>query len=509
MRVLYVDVDSLRPDHLGCYGYDRDTSPTVDRLASEGHRFTNYYASDVPCLPSRTALFGGRLGYHTGVDNHGGRVADRRRTGQRRGFRYPDDLVSWPSALGEAGLHTVSISPFPHRHDAWHVLEGVDEYYNTGKNGHELGSEVAAVAEEWLSTHAAEDDWFCHVNFWDPHAPYNVPKSYDAPFTTDASLEWLTEERLADQREQYGPHNALDPHGVGHDWGGTHDVPRMPDEIETLADAERWVDGYDVGVRYMDDHLGELLDVLEDAGVYEETLVVVSADHGENLGELNVYGDHQTADEHTCRLPLILRGPGVEQGVDDGLRYHVDLAPTVTELVGGDVPDGWNGASFADSLTGREATGDGEETESEAGTGRDFLVLTQGAWAAQRGVRWNDWLLLRTYHDGYKEALDGTMLFDLAADPHETTDLSDERPEVVEAGLARLQRWTEHHAQRATGRDETQSPKDVIDPLWELLAEGEPFHVRGRAAAYAAHLREQGHPALADRVERDVHRPDP
>ena len=72
MRILYIDIDSQRPDHLGCYGYHRDTSPNIDRIAREGVRYDNYYVSDAPCLPSRTALWSGRHGIHTGVINHGG-----------------------------------------------------------------------------------------------------------------------------------------------------------------------------------------------------------------------------------------------------------------------------------------------------------------------------------------------------------------------------------------------------------------------------------------------------
>ena len=72
MRLLYVDIDSLRTDHLGCYGYHRNTSPNIDQLAAESTRFTNVYISDAPCLPSRTALWSGRNGFHTGVVNHGG-----------------------------------------------------------------------------------------------------------------------------------------------------------------------------------------------------------------------------------------------------------------------------------------------------------------------------------------------------------------------------------------------------------------------------------------------------
>ena len=76
MRILYIDIDSLRPDHLSCYGYPRQTSPNIDALAAEGVRFVNFYATDTPCLPSRTAFFGGRFGTVTGVVNHGGVYAD-------------------------------------------------------------------------------------------------------------------------------------------------------------------------------------------------------------------------------------------------------------------------------------------------------------------------------------------------------------------------------------------------------------------------------------------------
>ena len=72
MRVLYLDIDTLRPDHLGCYGYHRNTSPNIDRLASEGVRFDNCYVSDSPCLPSRAALYTGQCGIRNGAINHGG-----------------------------------------------------------------------------------------------------------------------------------------------------------------------------------------------------------------------------------------------------------------------------------------------------------------------------------------------------------------------------------------------------------------------------------------------------
>ena len=77
MRILYIDIDTLRADHLGCAGYHRNTTPNIDALAAEGVRFSNVYASDVPCLPSRTALITGMFGIRNGVANHGGMTAER------------------------------------------------------------------------------------------------------------------------------------------------------------------------------------------------------------------------------------------------------------------------------------------------------------------------------------------------------------------------------------------------------------------------------------------------
>ena len=75
MRILYIDIDALTPSHLGCYGYHRNTSPTIDELAATGLRCSNVYTSDAPCLPSRTALYSGRFGIHTGVVGHGATAA--------------------------------------------------------------------------------------------------------------------------------------------------------------------------------------------------------------------------------------------------------------------------------------------------------------------------------------------------------------------------------------------------------------------------------------------------
>lgn len=492
MRILYIDCDSLRPDHLGCYGYHRDTSPNVDRLAAEGRRFTNYYAADTPCNPSRTGLYTGRFGIHTGVVDHGGLYADPRRHGNDRRFSYPGKFRSWIGAMKAAGLDTVMVSPFPARHDAWQVLEGVTEFYDVGAGGSDSADVIYTGAEPWLDDHAAEDDWFLTVNFWDPHTPYDTPESYGDPFANDPAPDWLTDEMIRERYESYGPHSAHVPHSASADFSGVRDLPRTPDAIESREDYVRWINGYDTGIRYMDDYIGRLLDLLESKGVREETLILVSADHGEQQGELNVWGDHHLADHATARVPLIATGPGVEPGVDDDLHYQLDLPPTVMDLLGAESPAGWDGESFAPSLAAGESAG------------RDYLVVSNMAWACQRGVRWDDWMLLRTYHDGLKQWVNDVMLFDLSVDPHETTNLAGERPDVVEEGLAKLGRWVDDRLGEAANGERggnPGTPDGVTDPLWEVLRAGGPFHTRGREAKYAAHLRDVGREEQAAEIE--------
>ena len=480
MRILYLDCDTLRADHLGCYGYHRNTSPTIDAIAAEGVRFTECWASDVPCLPSRTALFSGRFGIHTGVVNHGGLAADLRHEGPPRGFKSRFSHTTWMHLLRQCGVHTATISPFAERHSAWWFYAGFSEVYNPGKSGHEIADDISPIALDWLERNAKRDNWFLHINFWDPHTPYRTPLEYGNPFENDPPPDWLTAERIREHYQGYGPHSAQD---LWYYSAGTPEdlkrYPRVPASIASLDDFKRFIDGYDVGIRYMDDHIARILEALERQGVLDETAIIVSADHGENQGELNIYGDHHTADRPTANIPLIIRWPGMWRGVDRAFHNNVDLAATVVELLGGEVPEEWDGISFAETL------------RTGAPCGRDWLVVSQMAWACQRSVRFGPWLLTRTYHDGLKD-LRPVMLFNLQDDPHETSDLADERPEVVREGLALLERWTAEMMER--------SPYET-DPLWTVMREGGPYHTRGHLASYCAHLRATGRAHHAEALE--------
>jgi choline-sulfatase len=480
MRILYLDLDTLRPDHLGCYGYHRNTSPHIDQIASEGIRFENCYASDAPCLPSRAALFNGRLGIHTGAVGHGGTAADLRIEGAARSFWNARDRMPWMMALANQGIYTVSVSPYAERHGAWWFYHGFREMYNPGKKGGERADEVAPYALDWLKRNARRDNWFLHVNFWDPHTPYRTPEEYGNPFTDETAPGWLTEEMIQEHYQGYGPMSAHETGTRARLRGPSQrSWPRLPEQLACRADFRKWIDGYDVGIRYADDHVGMILEELGAQGILDETIIMVSSDHGENQGELNVYGDHQTADQITCRVPLIVRWPGIaEPRVDQALHYQADWAATMLELVDAEVPPLWDGVSFAPALR------EGEEE------GRDFVVISQCAWSCQRGVRVGPWMMIRTYHDGMKD-FPPIMLFDLEQDPHETTNLAQERPEVVNECLALLEQW--HGEMMATSLHDA-------DPMWTVIREGGPFHTRGHYPAYIERLRETGRSHHAEKL---------
>ncbi|NOZ27319.1 MAG: sulfatase, partial [Chloroflexi bacterium] len=448
MRILYIDIDTLRPDHLGCYGYHRNTSPNIDALAERAVRFDNCYVTDAPCLPSRAALWSGRCGFHTGVVGHGGTAADPFIEGPTRGFRDIFWATCWMTALRRAGFRTVTVSPFGERHGAWHWYAGFSEIYNPGKGGMEIADDVTPIALDWIRRNARDDNWFLHINYWDPHTPYRTPEAFGNPFQDDPLPDWLTEEVRQRSWEGFGPHSAQEPHG----WGGEtfyQNYPRIPAQLDSMEAVRRWIDGYDVGIRYADEHVGRILNALADEGVLDETVIMVSSDHGENQGELNVWGDHQTADHITSRVPLLVRWPGLtdEPRVDRALHYHYDWAATLIELVGGQVPDNWDGRPFTAAFRqGREE-------------GRPYLVVSQNAWSCQRSVRFDDYICLRTYHDGYKQ-LEPVMLFDLANDPHEQHDLAAERPDLVDRAMGMLAEW--HHEMAATSRHN-------VDPMMTVL----------------------------------------
>lgn len=479
MRVLFIDIDTLRPDHMGCYGYERNTTPNFDGIAREGVRFDNYYCSDAPCLPSRAALISGMFGIHNGAVGHGGTAADRRITGEDRGFRDPIDQNNFNNIFRKAGMYTASISTFPERHSSFWFNAGFNETHNVGGGGSESGEKVLPVALDWIDRRGSEEEWFLHLHLWDPHTPYRAPLEFGNPFENEPLPKWITEDVLKEHIKHVGPHSINEINM--YDDIENPKYPRHPGSAEDMKGLRRIIDGYDTGISYADYLIGQVFEALKEKGIFEDTAVIITSDHGENFGELGIYGEHATADHATCHIPMIIKWPeGKKDFVDKGLHYNVDICPTMSELLAVKPYEKWDGISYAPSIL------QGEDT------GRDYLVLSQCAHVCQRSVKFGDWLYMRTYHDGFR-LFDKEMLFNINEDQYEQNNLASSHQEICDKAARLLLQWHDDMMSCSTS---------VIDPLWTVMSEGGPFHTIGYLDKYIERLRETGRKEGADKLAK-------
>jgi arylsulfatase A-like enzyme len=483
MRILYVDVDSLRPDRLGCYGYGRPTSPNIDAVAREGVVFTNYFCSDSPCVPSRAGTFSGRPGIRNGVVAHEDtpsgnalRYANHEHEGSRpvygAGLERYRPAPTLAHLLAHSGVNTVSFSSFADRHLAGWFHFGFRRFdLASPKGGDEDAGEINAMFLPWLRRHATEDRWFAHLNYWDPHTLYAEPLEYAERMAEYPAPAWPDEEVIQEQQDLVGVRTPRTLWAAFEN-GGKSPVPTMPHRIARRGDFEHLANGYDGAIRYLDEHLGRVFDEIEAQGVLDETAVIISADHGEAFGELGQYMDHGSASPAVHRVPLIVRWPGVTDGADGSRRgellYNLDLTPTVAEALGLEVPEGWCGRSFLPLLSGRRAA-----------QPRGGLVLAHGLHTRQRAVLDGRYLYVRTYHPGLFP-YPPQMLFDLVDDPHQTNDLAQREPSRVASMDEDLRVWEAENV-AATG---------LTDPMRDI--QGQPPSTFATLEEYAGRLRDQG-----------------
>jgi len=440
VRILFCDVDTLRADHTGPYGYPRAITPNLDEVARHGAVLESCYASDTPCAPSRAAFTSGQLGITTGAIGNFGPAADIKMFQRTRYGPF------FGGHLYRHGTYTASISCFPERHMAYWYIGNFREWAmpSLSNGDDEDARDVAAAACDWLRRHGREEDWFLQVHFWDPHIPYMEDQRwFEHAAESGPPPAWPDEEAIAGHGALYGPHTALDLHEGDGSWAvpppPSPNAVTMPDAIRNRRDFEQLITGYDGAIAYWDHHLGRILEQLGSLGILEETAIIVTSDHGESFGEHGVYGDHPMANEANHHVPMVISWPSVttslapERRRISGLIYHLDLCPTICELLNLPVPGGWDGRSFAPALRG------------EPFSGRDHLVLSHGAYTYQRALRTPEHLYIATLHPGLWP-IEREQLFAIDRDPHMTRDLSAERPGTARALAARLEEWRHEHA---------------------------------------------------------------
>ena len=420
MNVIFISMDTLRADHLGCLGYERQLTPNLDRIASEGSLFTHTFASDIPTQPSHTAIFTGRFGANTGIVSH---------------FHPPARLdadISWlPTIFQQSDYATGAVDHLFAMKD-W-FIRGYTDYMPPPGRSRSPGSVIVDIGTQWLDEHVKED-FFLFLHFWDAHIPYLPPQPYKHRYTSASSLrrDPDIEEKLR-SRPTYPLF-----------------AENLYKHLDAIPNVDYIADLYDAEVAYLDYEIGRLFDYLRRVGVLDKTMVVLFGDHGENMTEHDAWFDHAGLYDSVVHVPLLIWAPGVVPASEvDALVSTVDIKPTVLDFLGLPAVSGLDGRTLRPL------------TEGSTEPHRDVVFLSECTWQAKRGLRTPEWKYIRSIDSGVYSR-DGVELYDIQLDPTEQTNLAAGKPEIVGQLDALLTTWLQSELR---GRP---------DPMEEVVEMGLP-----------------------------------
>jgi len=390
---------------MGCAGHPVVQTPNLDRLAAEGAMFENAYTPCPVCTPARASFFTGRYAHQLGTwDNaipYDGSVPGLSHVLAGHGQRL--------TTFGKLDFHPEAEYkgldahlPLQRTHPQYEsFFRGQDIAIDSAQRFRQMGisdhpprdDKVLQGAVEWLrSKRGSEEPWILYTGFLDPHFPFYVDEErwnrYNALVTDVPDVARPPFDELNE------PLRLLRRHFRGEDA-----------DAETVRRAHV---GYYAMTSRLDDSVGLLLDTLRECGLEENTLVIYTSDHGEQLGHHGLWWKCCMYEE-SARVPLLMRGPGIRGGTAVKAPVSlIDLLPTVCDAAGVPLPDGLPGRSLLPL-----ARGQGDAARA------DFAFSEYHAHGVPSGmymVRWDRWKYV--YYSGY-----GAQLFDLAADPAETVNV--------------------------------------------------------------------------------------
>jgi arylsulfatase A-like enzyme len=410
-NVVLIALDTQRADHLGCYGYERPTSPAIDGFAATGTVFERCYAPNIPTHPSFTTMFSGKEAITHDIVNIGGKVPIR------EGVRL------LPEILADAGYATAAVDSMGR-----HFTRGFEQYHHyewdrsdpTVLRMAETVNEKAIPAIKELM--GGDRPFFCFLHYWDPHTPLLPPPEYQSLYYPNG-------------RDPYDPNN----HSMDEAWSWEPFKWYFHDWMPGVTDADYLINLYDGEVTYLDSQLAHVFEAL--APIREDTIVIITADHGENLNEQLGYFDHHGLYEQNIRVPLIISWPGhLPAGRRvPGFVQNVDLAQTILDLLGVPQREDMEGLSLLPALYGLRDGNYGE------------IYLSEATWEVKRAIRTDRWKLIRSIEpDPHGRPM--VELFDLEADPAEQHNLAGAEPGKVSELQRRLDEWVGKRLAE-TGRD--------------------------------------------------------
>jgi len=402
-NIVLIGIDSLRADHLSCYGYPRLTTPHIDHFAQEGTLFERTYSAFIPTTSGYASML-------TGMDVLSTQVVALRHKGPMR-----PEIKTLAEVLREAGYNTTSVgfSGNP-------ASRGFDTYldyaawgsWDEGRSPKAQNLNAAAIPE--LDRLAKQKQpFFLFLRHMDPHAPYLPPEPFERTFYHGKELD--------PRNKSMDPVMAFKPF---RDFFASWMPPGIHDKDYVIAQ-------YDGAIAYMDACIQTILTVLESRGILDKTIVVINSDHGETLYDHECYFDHHGIYDNTLHVPLIIRYPRRLPGSlrVAGYNRQQDLMPTLMELAGiEDDEIGFDGRSLMELVRGESASFDSS------------FYITECTWMRKHGWRTPQWKLIHALEPDF-HFKPPVELYDLVQDPEENVNLADALPSVVAELTREMETW--------------------------------------------------------------------
>lgn len=446
-NVVLISLDTVRADHLSCYGYQRRTTPHLDELAEDGLRFRNCAATSNWTLPTHASMFTGLY-----PESHGARFYSPEEIGsgyeeeQETEGRLPEKCLTLAEILNTAGYRTGAIvANFGYLGHKFQLDQGFEHYDATRGQPPEWYRKADVITDEatrWLHDQQFQSrPFFLCLNYMDPHHPYNPPPS------TMSSLapQYTLQDDLVPREESYFREIM---------------VKTSLERKELPEGGWEWLTArYDGEIAFMDGEIGRLMDYLRSNDLYDETLIIVTADHGEGLGEHNTLGHCFRMHEPVLAVPLLVKLPlNSETGVRDERASHVDILPIVLDVLGIPSPAELPGRSL-NQLKAEPARDVFATKHFDQKMATYLPPLNQKQSVLYRGP-------LKYIEYPAKEP----ELFDLLNDPQELVNLAKQKPELVRE-LASAMKRHQRNCPAVSNYEQainTESSSDSLKALREL-----------------------------------------
>jgi arylsulfatase A-like enzyme len=401
-NLLLIGIDSLRADHMSCYGYHRQTTPHISHFAQGGTVFEQTYSAYIPTTSGYASML-------SGMDVFSTQIVALRHKGS-----FAPGVKTLPEILKEAGYNTSCVgfsgNPASRGFDAYLTFSGWGSW---AEGRSPKAQNLNAVALPELDRLAELDQpFFLFLRHMDPHAPYLPPEPYERMFYHGNELD--------PKNKSMEPVMAFKPFC---DFFASWMPPGITDKDYVIAQ-------YDGEVAYMDACIQSIFTALEARGILDETIVVINSDHGETLYDHECYFDHHGLYDPTLFVPLIIRYPSKLPAGRRvrGYSLQQDLAPTLLELMEIDPGIAFDGRSLLPMVKG--------EVPSHASE----FYITECTWMRKHGWRTPEWKLIMALEPDF-HFKPPVELYNLVEDPLENHNLAEREPGVVAQLKERMVRW--------------------------------------------------------------------